>query len=248
LIDEHGLKCEQIEALVVVTQNPDAHGLPHTAAIVQKKLGLSTHVAAFDVSLGCSGFVYGLSITKGLMEQAGLANGVLVTADPYSKIVDRNDRVTSLLFGDAATATWLSAKAEWKIGVPIFQTNGAGEKDLCVEDGILKMNGRRVFNFAALVVPAQINQWLARNTLEPTDIDLYCLHQGSANIIDAISRRFPEVRNRFIKDIENTGNTVSSSIPILLEKYVMKQDFQKILISGFGVGLSWATNMIYKEK
>lgn len=247
LLEENELQRDQIDALVVVTQNPDGHGLPHTAAIVQHKLGLSSKVAAFDVSLGCSGYIYGLSIIKGVMEQADLKNGVLVTADPYSKIIDRNDRVTSLLFGDGSTATWLNESGQWKIGKPIFQTDGSGEKNLYVEGGYLHMNGRQVFNFAAMTVPKQINEWLVSNQLTAKDVDLFCLHQGSASIVDAISRRFPEVKNRFIKDIETTGNTVSSSIPFLLEKYVMNSQHRNILISGFGVGLSWATNMIHKE-
>jgi 3-oxoacyl-[acyl-carrier-protein] synthase III len=85
--------------------------LPHTAAIVQDKLGLPTHVAAFDISLGCSGYVYGIYAMKGFMEAAGLKNGLLVTADPYSKIVDPEDRNTTMLFGDAATATWMGEDA-----------------------------------------------------------------------------------------------------------------------------------------
>ena len=91
---------EEVDALVVVTQNPDSNGLPHTASIVHRKLDLPKSVAAFDLSLGCSGYVHGLYALKGFMESAGLRSGLLITADPYSKIVDPKDRVTSLLFGD----------------------------------------------------------------------------------------------------------------------------------------------------
>ncbi len=246
LCSQHGLAKEAIDALVVVTQNPDGVGLPHTAAILHRKLELPTTVAAFDISLGCSGFVYGLSVIRGLMEQAGLQNGVLVTADPYSRVIDREDRITSLLFGDAATATWLCGEATWTFGRPLLETDGKGAGTLCVEQGRLRMNGREVFNFAAVRVPQQINRWLSDNGLEPTDIDLFCLHQGSASIVDAISRRFPHVRDRFLKDILDTGNTVSSSIPLLLEKYVLCSTASRVLICGFGVGLSWATNVIQK--
>ena len=249
LSSQHGLDQQLIDALVVVTQNPDGMGLPHTAAILQHKLGLSNTVAAFDVSLGCSGYVYGLSILRGLMEQAGLKNGVLVTADPYSCVIDREDRITSLLFGDAATATWLSDNAEWTFGQPLLQTDGSGGESLYVDhQNQLHMNGRQVFNFAAMRVPKQIDQYLEREGLALTDIDLFCLHQGSGAIIDAISRRYPTVRDRFVKDIQETGNTVSSSIPLLLEKYVMGKDINRVIISGFGVGLSWATNVIEKVK
>ncbi len=242
-----GLRADQIDALVVVTQNPDGSGLPHTAAIVQSKLGLNENVAAFDVSLGCSGFVYGLSILKGLMRETGLENGVLITADPYSKVLDPEDRVTSLLFGDAATATWLSADAAWQIGKPLLATDGSGADNLRVCGGRLEMNGRQVFNFAALRVPPQINALLQAENLDPEDIDVYCIHQGSAAIVDAVSRRFRTVKDRFILDMDETGNTVSSTVPILLSRFMDKPGVSRILISGFGVGLSWASSILTKR-
>ena len=246
---EENLDQSKIDALIVVTQNPDGQGLPHTAAIVQHKLGLSSEVAAFDISLGCSGFVYGLSVMQGLMAQAGLNYGVLVTADPYSKIVNRADRVTSLLFGDAATATLVTREAAWTFRKPILETDGSGANSLYVDGHKqLHMNGRHVFNFASQRVPRQIDRFLEREGLVPGDIDVFCLHQGSAAILDAISRRYPNERNRFLKDVRETGNTVSSSIPLLLKKYVLGQSFDRVLISGFGVGLSWATNLIERVK
>ena len=247
LTKHYPLNIAEIDALVVVTQNPDGVGLPHTAAIVQAKLEMSSQVAAFDVSLGCSGYVYGLSILRGLMEQAGLKNGVLVTADPYSRVINRENRSTSLLFGDAATATWLSREADWVFGRPLLETDGAGSNSLYVNDRHeLHMNGRHVFNFAAVRVPQQISRYLKERNIEPSDIDLFCLHQGSGAIVDAISRRYPDVQERFVKDIVETGNTVSSSIPLLLEKYMLGKDLKRVLICGFGVGLSWATNIIEK--
>jgi 3-oxoacyl-[acyl-carrier-protein] synthase-3 len=246
LIDSSELDLESVDALVVVTQNGDGSGLPHTSAIVQSKLGLSRNVAAFDVSLGCSGYVYGLSIVAGLMEHAGLKNGVLVTADPYSKVIDRNNRVTTLLFGDAATATWLCREGDWKLGKPLMSTDGNGAENLEVRNGVLHMNGRQVFNFASKYAPMQIKDWLSSNDADPGDIDLYVVHQGSLSIVDAISRKFPEVRERFLKDLLMTGNTISSSIPLLLEKYVMDSSHTRVLMSGFGVGLSWATNIIFR--
>jgi len=241
------LELDQIDALIVVTQNADDSGLPHTAAVVHDKLGLESKVAAFDVSLGCSGYVYGLSILKGFMQEVGLKNGVLVTADPYSKIIDSNDRVTSLLFGDAASATWLSADAIWDIGKPLLATDGSGGEHLAARNGTLEMNGRQVFNFAALRVPPQIKELLLQEGLEPDSIDLYCIHQGSAAIVDAVSRRFRDVKDRFVLDMNETGNTVSSSIPLLLIKYLDKPEIQKILISGFGVGLSWASSILSRR-
>lgn len=242
------LRREQIDAIVVVTQNGDGAGLPHTAAIVQAKLGLETRVAAFDVSLGCSGYVYGLYMLVGFMRQVGLSNAVLVTADPYSKIIDENDAVTAMLFGDAATATWLAEGASWQLGAMSFGTDGKGRDSLCVEHDVLHMDGRAVFNFAATRIPAEIKALLAQAGCKPDEVDAFCLHQGSYAIIDTISKRFPEVSDRFVKDIQQVGNTVSSSIPLLLEHRLDQAGWNKVLVSGFGVGLSWATALLIKKE
>jgi 3-oxoacyl-[acyl-carrier-protein] synthase-3 len=236
----------KVDALVVITQNPDDEGIPHTSAILQRKLGLPTTVATFDVSLGCSGFVYGLYILKGFLETSGLKSGILVTCDPYSKIVDDNDRVTSMLFGDAATATWLSEEALWSLDAVSYGTDGFKADNLQVTNKQLYMNGRQIFNFAATQVEPHIRELLDRENIFPEDVDYFCLHQGSGAIVDAISRRFKGISERFIKDMTATGNTVSSSIPLLLEKLITKKNTKKILMSGFGVGLSVATAIISK--
>ena len=241
------LKRESIDALIVVTQNGDAEGLPHTAAIVQDKLGLPTHVAAFDISLGCSGYVYGIYAMKGFMEATGLKNGLLITADPYSKIVDPEDRNTTMLFGDAATATWMGEDAPWQLGKAKFGTDGSGAPHLKVSDGVFFMNGRQVFNFALLKVPAHLNELLTESHLTSKDIDAFCIHQGSAAIVDAVARRFEGEPEKFIKDMVETGNTVSSSIPLLLERHVMDAPtWKRVALSGFGVGLSWGSAIIYR--
>ncbi|UVL21797.1 ketoacyl-ACP synthase III [Pseudomonas sp. B21-044] len=238
-----------IDVVIVVTQNGDAEGLPHTAAIVQNKLGLSTAIAAFDISLGCSGYVYGLYAMKGFMDAAGLKNGLLVTADPYSKIVDAEDRNTTMLFGDAATATWMGEGAAWRLGKSLFGSDGAGAEHLRTTEGTFFMNGRQVYNFALVKVPAHLQQLLETSHLKAEDIDLYCLHQGSAAIVDAVSQRFDEGRQRekFVKDMVETGNTVSSSIPLLLEKHVIGSQCRRVALSGFGVGLSWGSAIIERN-
>ena len=247
LMGPEGLEASSIDALVVVTQNGDGEGLPHTSAIVQAKMGLPKSVAAFDVSLGCSGYVYGLHILKGFMESAGLKNGVLVTADPYSKIVDLADKNTSLLFGDAATATWLGDSPSWMIGPALFGTDGAGEGALKTSGGCLIMNGRQVFDFAAKNVAPNIKALLDKAGISEGQVDTFCVHQGSYAILDTISRRFKENQHKFIRDIESTGNTVSSSIPLLLEKHVFGSDSTNVVISGFGVGFSWGTTLLIRN-
>ncbi|MDU9389186.1 ketoacyl-ACP synthase III [Pseudomonas sp. zfem002] len=240
------LSRDAIDALIVVTQNGDAEGLPHTAAIVQDKLGLPTHVAAFDISLGCSGYVYGIYALKGFMEAAGLKNGLLVTADPYSKIVDPEDRNTVMLFGDAATATWMGEDPVWALGKSAFGTDGSGAPHLKVTDGVFFMNGRQVFNFALLKVPAHLHELLEQSQLTADDIDAFCIHQGSAAIVDAVARRFEDKPEKFVKDMVETGNTVSSSIPLLLEKHALDTTWKRVAISGFGVGLSWGSAILHR--
>lgn len=238
---------ELIDTIIVVTQNGDKEGLPHTAAIVQNKLGFSKHIAAFDISLGCSGYVYGLYAIKGFMEASGLKNGLLLTADPYSKIVNSEDRNTSMLFGDAATATWMSTDPTWSLGKAIFGTDGSGADYLHVSNGYFFMNGRQVFNFALLKVPLHLREIILSSNLTIRDIDAFCIHQGSAAIVDAVARRFEGDSSKFIKDLSLTGNTISSSIPLILEKYAMNSNWKKVVLSGFGVGLSWGSAIIHRS-
>ncbi len=109
------------------------------------------------------------------------------------------------------------------------------------------MNGRQVFNFALLKVPAHLHELLAESDLTPDDIDAFCIHQGSAAIVDAVARRFEDKPEKFLKDMVETGNTVSSSIPLLIEKHVLGSSWKRVALSGFGVGLSWGSAIIYKD-
>lgn len=242
------LKLNAIEALVVVTQNGDAEGLPHTSAIAQHKIGLPTHVACFDVSLGCSGFVYGLYVLKGFMEAAGLKNGILVTADPYSKIMDRTDRPTTLLFGDAATATWLGSDPVWELGPARFGTDGSGSEHLVVKDGVFHMNGRQVLNFANSNVIPQMQEVLTEAGISFDAVDAVCLHQGSAAIVELLTKKLGDNAHKAVKDLFGAGNTVSSTIPLLLERYAFNSDWKTLVMSGFGVGLSWGSAVLQRAK
>jgi 3-oxoacyl-[acyl-carrier-protein] synthase III len=237
---------EEIEALIVVTQNPDKN-IPHTSAFVHGKLELPESCAAFDISLGCSGFVYGLSVIKSFMKDNDFKNGILITADPYSKILDPDDKNTSLLFGDAATATLLTENPLYNIGKFNFGTIGKDWNNLVCDNNILSMNGRGIFNFAAKYVPVDVKNLLLKNNLELTDIDKFIFHQGSKYIVDTLTRRIGLPEEKVAFDILDYGNTVSSSIPIILEKEMEKDNNKKILICGFGVGLSWSSTILYKQ-
>ena len=248
LLRQVDLDSERVDCLVVCTQNPDAAGLPHTSAIVHAKLGLGTTVAAFDISLGCSGYVYGLSVITSFMEMNGLNNGLLFTADPYSKVLDPTDHNTELLFGDGATVTWLSRdKPRYSLGRSLFSTDGSGRGAIEVDrdEHRLRMKGRSVFNFTMKVVPEQIRACLLANDSAVADVDYFLLHQGSKFIVDNMtaSLGLPAGKTPFMA--AEYGNTVSSSIPMML-KAVLEDQPGKILMSGFGVGLSWATSMLFR--
>lgn len=244
LMEQYTGLAQTVGLLMVVTQNPDGYGLPHCSAIVHGKLGLSERVAAFDVSLGCSGWVYGLSVAKAFMEANGIEHGLLVTADPYSKVLNSADRDTMLLFGDAASATLLGRQpCRWSIGKFVFGTNGKQWMDLRVDENrSLCMNGRAIAMFSALRVPESLRQTLEVNNLTMDDVDRVLLHQASRYIVETIGDRM-KARSKTVFSENNIGNTVSSSIPLLLSDALYETD-RTILVAGFGVGLSWAATVL----
>jgi 3-oxoacyl-[acyl-carrier-protein] synthase III len=240
------LRPEDVDCIVVCTQNPDGRGLPHTSASVHAALGLPDSCAAFDISLGCSGFVYGLSVIQSFMESNTFRRGILFTADPYSKIIDSQDKSTSLLFGDGAAATLISDTPLWRTGKFVFGSHGQSRDAIHVdsESGKLSINGRAVFTFSATVVPDNINAMLAANGLSLNEIDYFALHQGSRYIVDTIRKRLGIAEDRAPFVAADYGNTVCSSIPIMLSKANVK--LRHIVIAGFGVGLSWASSVLYR--
>lgn len=240
LLTQTNLAREDIQVLIVVTQNPDTN-LPHVSGLVHGKAKLTADCAAFDISLGCSGYVYGLSIIKSFMDVNGLTCGVLITCDPYSKIIDQSDKSTALLFGDAATATLMGKEPVMACGPFLFGTQGDLIGSLECRNGTLQMNGREVFNFAATVVPKHIEKLLVKADIQKEDIDCYLFHQGSRYIVETLAKRLGLDHSKVRFGIEQIGNTVSSSIPLLLEHELKNKLSNKILLCGFGVGLSWAS-------
>lgn len=242
-----GRRPESVDCLVVCTQNPDGSGLPHTSAVVHGKLGLPAQCACFDVSLGCSGYVYALSIVQSFMQQNGLARGLLFTADPYSKIIDPKDKNTALLFGDAASVTLMEAAerpGRWRTGPFRFATRGKDGAALENRAGTLVMNGRAVFNFSATEVPPQVSALLEDARLAPDDVDLFLFHQGSRFIVDQLTSRLRLPAAKVPVNLAEQGNTVSSSLPLLLQQHMDDPRLRRILLSGFGVGLSWASCLL----
>jgi len=240
LMLEQELSPDSIQVLVVITQNPD-HNIPHVSALVHGRACLPDSCAVFDISLGCSGYVYGLSILKSFMEANGMTKGILLTADPYSKIIDETDRNTVLLFGDAATATLIADDPILTLEHFRFGSKGKDWSAIRTDGGKFVMDGRAVFNFIATYIPREIRKLLEDMDLDMDQIDRYVLHQGSRFIVKTIADRLKQPMIKFPIDIEHCGNTVSSTIPLILQKELKDPSTTNIVLSGFGVGLSWAS-------
>lgn len=248
---------DKIRVIALCTQTPD-YQLPHTSAILHGKLGLDMGVACFDLGLGCSGFVYGLSVVKSFMEDNNLDYGILVTAETYSKIIDPRDKNTKPLFSDAAAATLLSREPCFIPRKFTFGTSGSCYESLILrpknsirnEYGYLYMNGRDIFEFVATVIPEDLRKCLHINNLTLEDIDYFIFHQASNFMLNTLSKKIGIIdEKRVIKCLDRFGNTVSSSIPIAIDTISddCKNKRLKILISGFGVGLSWASTILFTK-
>ncbi|MBC8257919.1 MAG: ketoacyl-ACP synthase III [SAR324 cluster bacterium] len=238
----------EIDCLIVCTQNPDAHGLPHTSAVVHEKLSFSLDCAAFDISLGCSGYVYGLSVIKSFMEANGFRKGLLFTADPYSKVMNNDDKKTATLFGDGATVTLMTEDPEFEFGQFVFGSDGSKKEGIIVrDDAKVHMNGRAVFTFTARVIPDSIRKMLEKNNFVLENIDRFLLHQGSLHIVNTIADSLRVPRERCPFHSAEYGNTVSSSVPMLLRQEFDNQEMQVAVLAGFGVGLSWASTLIFRK-
>lgn len=243
-LQAQGIQTDDIGLLVVCTQTPDDHGIPHSSAVVHGKLGLPDSCACFDISLGCSGYVYGLSIVSAFMQANGIQRSLFITCDPYSAIVDPADQATGLLFGDAATVSLLeSSGAGWALKDSLFATQGKGGDAIHNRKGVLHMNGREVFNFALTQVPKQIRCLLERNRLTLDDVDLLVLHQGSRYIVEKIRERLKQPAEKVPVYLSGIGNTVSSAIPLTLAHHLHTRP-ARIVLSGFGVGLSYASTVL----
>ncbi len=236
---------QNIKACILITQNPESN-IPHSSALLHDKLDLPQDCACFDISLGCSGYVYGLSVLKSFMQSNDISEALLFTCDPYSKIMDYEDKNTSLLFGDAATATHLvTENPNFDIEKFTFGTFGKESHNLTagINGSKLAMNGRGIFNFVIRNIPKNIKKLCELNGINENDIDAFVFHQGSKFLIDTLVKRMKVDPNKMKFSAKDYGNTVSSSIPILLEELEIEKH-KTIAISGFGVGLSWSSTIL----
>ena len=236
---------KKIKLIILCTQNPDHNGLPHNSAIIHSRLGLDKNVACLDLSQGCAGYLYGLKIADSFLKNNEIA--LFFTCDPYSKIIKKKDYNTELLFGDASTITIIEKTKKKNFNNLLFTdfyTDGKHYQSIINNKGVLEMDGKNVMEFCSKIVPKFINYFLKKNALKLGDIDSVYLHQGSKHVVDTIYKKLGVSESQKISIIRNVGNTVSSSIPILLEKNFLYKKRKKILVCGFGVGLSISVGII----
>ena len=273
LFSEGNYSAEDIDMVILCTESPD-YILPTSACTIQHRLGIPTTAGAFDINLGCSGYVYSLSIAKGLIESGSASTVLLLTGNTYSKLMHPEDKNVRTIFGDAGTATLIQGieSEEDLIGPFTFGTDGAGANKLFVkvggsrfssasdipddqneprEDGFpdstLFMDGPSIFSFTLRVVPRMVKALFAKTNLNVDTIDLFVFHQANSFMLEKLRRQSKIPEEKFLMNMKDIGNTVTSSIPIALtiaKKDGVLKNKQKLMLVGFGVGLSWAACLI----
>lgn len=261
LFAEHDIDRESIDFLLFCTQTPD-YPLPTTACLVQQRLGLPTTIGALDYNLGCSGFVYGLAMADGLIRAGTARRVLLITAETYSRYIDKADRSLRTIFGDGAAATLVESSEQQSLSGFYFGTDGSGADMLLVSDGgsrskrqalkprnrhrwpsRLYMDGPSLVSFACENVPQLVERVLALAEYSHEQIDYFLMHQATFKMLDTLRHRMKLDEDHLPIELKNCGNTVSATLPILID--ALRRDGRLIpgkqtMLAGFGVGLSWA--------
>lgn len=248
LLTSSGKQASDIDGIVVATATPDFPGFPSTACLLAERLG--TKGPALDVAAGCTGFIYALEIARGMILSGTMKNALVIGAEKLSSVVNWNDRNTCVLFGDGAGCALVEqTEAESGIIDTILRAEGAGSGSLTItkEDHTITMEGRAVYAFAVRTIGQTILDLVARNNLKVEDIDWIVPHQANQRIISACAKRHGMDESRFYMNIERYANTSAASIPLALremqEKGLLK-DGQKIILVGFGAGLTYGGSLL----
>ena len=266
LIAELQWNKDEIEALIFVSQTPD-YVLPPTSCILQEKLELSQNCYTLDVSLGCSGWVYGLSVITSLMQNGTIKKGLLLVGDTISKICSKEDKSTYPLFGDAGSATALVYNQNASPFYFNLHTDGTGYNNIIVKDGgyrnpvsesslrsklvsegiernslNLELDGMNVFSFGITKVPKCINELVEHFNLDKEKTDLFVFHQANKFMNEKICKKLKLDEEKTPLSLDEFANTSCASIPLTLVTRCqenLKNTTQSLIACGFGVGLSW---------
>lgn len=270
LFKEHDINPQSIDFIMLCTQSPD-YFLPSTACILQDRLGIPTSAGAFDYNLGCSGCIYGMAIAKGLIASGIAKNVLLLTAETYNKYLHPSDKSNRSIFGDGAAACLISTDGIAEIDEFSVGTDGSGANNLIVKTGAarynqatgmsveddeghlwyddyLYMNGGAIFNFTLDAVPVMIKDILTKNNITKEEIDYFVFHQANKFMLNTIRKVCVLPKDKFYVNLTETGNTVSSTVLIGLKDCINNKSItagMKVMISGFGVGLSWGGTILH---
>ncbi|MDA3780724.1 MAG: ketoacyl-ACP synthase III [Bacteroidales bacterium] len=267
LFEEHAILPKNIDFILLCTQSPD-YFLPTTACVLQHELNIPTRAGALDFNLGCSGYVYGLALAKGLLVSGVAKNILLITSETYSKHIHQTDKGNRTIFGDAASATLISDTGFAEISEFNLGTDGSGADNLIVKTGGMRyskplnkvsidenganclsdnlyMNGSEIFNFTIDIVPKLVAKTLCKNNLKQDEIYLFVFHQANKYMLNFLRKKLNIDNDKFYYHLENVGNTVSSTIPIALYHAQKENKLHgNILLAGFGVGYSWGATIL----
>lgn len=269
LFKEYGINPSEIDFLLLCTQSPD-YFLPSTSCILQDRLGIPVTAGALDYNLGCSGCIYGMALAKGLITAGIARNVLLLTSETYTKYLHPSDKSNRSIFGDGAAACLISTEGFAEIGEFSLGTDGSGYDKLIVASGAsrcpkptgkyseddeghirhddyLYMDGGGIFNFTLDAVPAMMEDILTKNSIKKEDVDYYVFHQANKFMLNTIRKICSLPKDEFYIQLDNTGNTVSSTVLIGLKDCIENGTIKsgmKVMVSGFGVGLSWGGTML----
>lgn len=261
LFAENTVQASEIDFVLLCTQTPD-FSLPTSACLLQHRLGIPTSAGALDFNLGCSGYIYGLSLAKGLIETGQARRVLLLTGETYTKLLSPADKSVRTIFGDGGAATLLEGieSTEERIGPFVLGTDGSGGPNLVCHHGgwrgpaaeaagrtDLWMNGPEIFNFTIKVVPDAVATLLRKAGHEMDGIDLFVFHQANLYMLEHLRKKMGVPPEKFAVSMEDKGNTVSSTIPIVLRDLLDQGRIKpgmRLMLVGFGVGYSWGAVIV----
>lgn len=257
-LENAGVSAEELDMIIVGTLSGD-YATPSTACEVQAGIG-AVNAVAFDINAACSGFIFSLHTATAYIRSGLCKTALVIGAETLSKIMDWSDRSTCVLFGDGAGAAVVRAD---EVGLTAFDQGSDGAKGMVLsspnrtnnnplvqtskELGYTKMDGQEVYKFAVTTVPASIQKVLDEAGLQVSDIKYFLLHQANIRIIQAVAKRLKVDLDKFPISLDHCGNMSAASVPVLLDEVNQKgmlQKGDKVIMSGFGGGLTWGTCLL----
>lgn len=244
-LESSGVNPEEIDLIILSTISSNVL-LPCTACEVQKEIG-AVNATCFDLNAACTGFLFAYNTAQAYIASGVYKTALIIGAETLSKITDWTDRGTCILFGDGSGAAVLKAEEGEMVSTVTHSAGQKGEALLCETGEKMQMDGQAVFKFAVKSVPQCVGELLEKNNLNIEEIDYFVLHQANKRIVEAVAKRLKTGIEKFPMNLQEYGNTSSASIPILLDemnrKGLLKRG-QKIVMAGFGAGLSWGASLI----